>query len=428
MRLALLGSTAVALLGALAFGAHRPAPAPVPAPPPASVREVDIRFFEARVARDPYGARDRAMLAALYLDRARKDGGEPDLERAEALARASLRTRSAHNDGAVAVLASSLMAQHRFIEAHALVAAEVARDSSDLVVRSTLGEIALELGRYAEADGLFGPLGLSRLSAGVGPRYARWLELSGRSGAARDLLDSLRARAAAGFRPAPEQLAWFDLRLGELSAKNGRPDLARAAYARGLRLVPDDARLLTALGRVLLDDGDADSATAVAERALGIRVDPATLILLAESREARGDRTGAEEAARAVEAAVSRAGAGFHRLWGLFLLDHDRRVAMVRDRALADLATRRDIYGLDLAAWALYHDGQPAAAAPLAAEALARGVRDASLYDHAARIALALGDSALARERLQEALAIDAGFAPRGRPSPTALLAALGAP
>ncbi|HET7233489.1 MAG TPA: hypothetical protein VFJ16_25990, partial [Longimicrobium sp.] len=40
--------------------------------------EADIRFFQARVAQDPYGAADRARLSTLYAQRARETGDYDD--------------------------------------------------------------------------------------------------------------------------------------------------------------------------------------------------------------------------------------------------------------------------------------------------------------------------------------------------------------
>jgi tetratricopeptide (TPR) repeat protein len=394
-----------------------PAPAAKGAPPAtparaeaAATRDQDIAFYERRVARDAYGARDRAMLAGLLLARGRATGNELDYRRAERLARRSYATRHRRNAEAASLLAAALMAQHRFPEAHQVARELVAGDSADLTARATLGEIALELGRYGEADSLFGSLGLVRTRPAVGSRYARWLELHGRSGEARALLDTLRAGLAAGFRTAPEQLAWFDLRSGELAFRNGRADLAEAAFARGLRLVPDDPRLLTALAQLRNAQGRWHDAIELADRALTTLFDPVTLMALSEAHEGSGDSARAGEFARAVEVAVSHQPGAYHRGWALFLLDRHRRVGEMRARALAELQTRRDVYGYDVAAWALHQDGLEREAMVLADSALRLGTRDAMLHYHAGMIALSLADSARARTEIEAALAINPIF------------------
>src|SRR5437867_4155485 len=88
-----------------------------PAVSPTDRREIEIAFYADRAARDTLGAADRSRLAALYLDRARETGSFTDLERAERVARESLKLRTAHNAATYALLASILMGQHRFPEA-----------------------------------------------------------------------------------------------------------------------------------------------------------------------------------------------------------------------------------------------------------------------------------------------------------------------
>ncbi len=384
-----------------------------PPPDAAAIRAADISFYEARVARDPYGARDRAVLGALYLGRGRATGNENDYRRAERLARESYHTRSKRNDAAASVLAGALMAQHRFVEAHELVSEVLRHDPGEPTTRATLGEIALELGRYREADSIFSGLSVLRTSGSIGPRYARWLELSGHSGEARELMTTLRQSLEGGYRVQPEQLAWFDLRLGDLSFRNGRLDLAAESYRRGLALAPGDPRLLTGLAQLSAATGDWRDAIALGERSLGVLFDPVTLGLLAESYEAVGDSAEADRYTRALDVAVSHQPGAYHRGWALFLLDHHRRVDDMVARSLRELTTRRDVYGCDVAAWALHQAGRDQEAVAWADSALRRGTRDGLLHFHAGMIALALADSSRARAELATALDINPRFHPR---------------
>ena len=391
----------------------------------ASLRDADISFYEARVARDPYGARDRAALGALYLGRGRATGNETDYRRAERLARESFHTRRRRNDGAAAILAGALMAQHRFPEARDIMLEIVRQDPSEPTARATLGEIDLELGRYRDADSLFGSIALARTTGSVGPRYARWLEINGRSGEARELLTTLRQDMETGFRVQPEQLAWFDLRLGDLAFRNGRLDLAAEAYQRGLAVVPEDPRLLTGLAQLKAAQGAWKEAISLGERSLAGLFDPATLGLLADSYDAVGDSTRANDYARAMEVAVSRQPGAYHRGWALFLLDRHRRVDDMLARATAELATRKDVYGYDVAAWALHQAGRDGDARALSDSALARGTRDGLLHFHAGMIALGLADSARARTELTTALDINPHFHSRHADEARATLLAL---
>lgn len=358
--------------------AHEPPPASPPTRLPA--READIAFYTARVAHDPYGARDRAALAALYLARGRDRQDPRDIAQAESLATVSLRLRHKRNGDAVQILVGAQMAEHRFLDAWRVMRREA--DLADPVARATLGEIALELGRYSSADSLFRSLDLLRTRPTIAPRYARWLEINGKSGEARDLLLSTQATLAHEFATPPEQLAWFDLRLGELALRNGRPDLAEASYERGLARIPGDARLLAARARLAATQERWSEAIRLGEAALGTSFEPGTLGLLSEAYSALGDSGKAAEYASAMEVSLSNQPGAYHRGWALFLLDHHRQVDRVLAKALAELGTRKDIYGYDVVAWALHQAGRDREALVFSDSAVARGTRDPLLYRH----------------------------------------------
>ena len=382
-----------------------------PATPPAARDDARvltgyIAFYESRLPHDPYGARDRAVLGGLYLARSRATGSASDLARAETLARASLRLRRGRNADAARVLVASLMAVHRFAEARQVLWPLGVAAPEDIVSRATLGELALELGRYGEADSLFGGLGMQRMEPAVGTRYARWLELSGKSGAARQLLEALRERQATAYRVPTSELAWLDLRLGDLAMRNGRADLAATALARGRRLAPADHRLLAASARLAAAREDWADAVRFADSALALLPEPGTLVVLLEAARAQGDTAAAGEYRRALQATTRGGPAALHRDWALSLLDHQGADSALLAAISAQHAERHDVYTHDLVAWARYRTGDLAGARVLADSALLRHVRDATLYEHAARIALATGDRPAALARVREAVAI----------------------
>jgi tetratricopeptide (TPR) repeat protein len=373
----------------------------------AEIRELDIAFYQARAARDPYGAGDRAQLGRLFLQRARETGDHGDLLRAEETARGSLAIRQGRNGAAYAILASSLMGQHRFPEA--LEAAErlLALDSASVGARAMLGEIQLELGRYAEARRTLGRLSTRRREPAVAPRLARWEELRGRPEAARALLREARDRARRAHGTPAEQLAWFQLRLGDLAMRHGHLEEAAEELEGGLNRWPGDYRLLGAAARLALLRGDARTARELGERAIGRTLDPATLALLHDAAWSLGDTAGATEYSRAMALAVKAQPGPLHRAWSMFLLDQGLEAASVLERARAELATRQDVYGWDLFAWALHRAGRHREAGAAMSRALALGTRDAAMQYHAGMIARAAGDRAGAIRYLKRALAIN---------------------
>jgi tetratricopeptide (TPR) repeat protein len=358
------------------------------APHPASwVRDRDIDFYEARIARDPVGALDRTRLSSLYLQRGRALGNESDLARAEAAARASLDRRRAHNSAALAVLAAALMAQHRFPEARAAAEELVAVDPESPAARALLAEVLLELGDYGKARKLFEGLGGATDDPVVATRVARWHELEGRVELADRLVRNSRERALALHGLPPDERAWFHLRVGDLALRYGRLREAQAAFDAGLADSPDDHRLLAARARLAAARRAWRHAVSDGERALAVSFDPATLGLLADAYAALGDTAGANRLERVMDVALMGRSGPFHRAWSLHLLDRDRHVREVLARAEAELRTRRDVYGWDVYAWALYRSGLRAEAAAAMDSAMALGTRDPLLVRHAQVIA-----------------------------------------
>ena len=427
-RLVLLGLGVAALTGGtFAVTAHRPQPT-APASPKrseADVRDLDIQFYEARARRDPTGAMDLARVAQLYLARSRETGNYEDALRAERAARRSLGNRVSRNAMAVQVLTSSLLAQHRFVEALAMARALTALDPDRVSYRAACGEIEVELGRYADARATFDSLRADAASLSVAPRLARWEEIEGHPDRARALLR--HAIAAAALRPdlPHEQRAWFWLRLGDLDLRTGHPDSAARAYTTGLTEHPADYRILAALAHLNAVRHDWHAAIDAGNQAVASALDPATFGTISDSYLALGDTAQAATYAHAMEVAVSKQPGAYHRAWSLFLLDHARRVPDVLRKARVELATRRDIYGYDVLAWALYRSHRYAESRQAMAVALGQGTQDALLFYHAGMIERAAGHPGPARVFLSRALALNPYFHPTQPDSARAALAAL---
>jgi tetratricopeptide (TPR) repeat protein len=133
-------------------------------------------------------------------------------------------------------------------------------------------------------------------------------------------------------------------------------------------------------------EGNPAKAIEYGERAMAVKLDPATLGTIADAYALLGDTAESEDYFRTMEVAVAGQPGAYHRAWSLFLLDHNRRIAEVLANAEQEIATRKDIYGYDLLAWALYNAGRRDEARAAMSKALSTGARDPLLLRHAALI------------------------------------------
>lgn len=376
-------------------------------------RDVEITVWSSALAADSTSALALGQLAALHLQRAREGGSYSDIVVAESLARRSLASRENRNARTRVTLANALLAQHRFPDARAEAELLVRNDPDEPRYRAVLGEVQMELGDYSAAASSFAGLSRWRGHLSVAPRLARWYELTGNVRSARAILEASIGDIERRRDVPREQAAWFRFRIAELEMRAGRLRIARRHIDAGLKIEPNDPRLLGALARVEWLSGHSARAIEPGERAIAITPDPATLGLLSDAYLAEGDSARADEYRQLMAAVVASQGSTIHRAWDLYLLDHDADPAPILAIADDQLATRRDIYGQDLRAWALHRAGRDADARDAMRAALALGTPDAALHYHAGAIQHALGDDAGARIHLERALALNERFDPR---------------
>lgn len=370
-------------------------------------RDADIAFFARRVDEDSSSAADRARLAALYLRRARETGGFTDVERAAEQAKRSLALRENRNEGTYVTLTSALLAQHDFTGALDAARALVAASPEVASHLALLGEVLLEVGRYDEAARTFELVERDTLTLSTAPRLTRWYELTGHLDRARTMAKySVRLTSRRDDMSA-EQRAWFLLRAGELEAKAGAARAADSLFDAGLAVFPGDYRLLAAKARLAAARGDWKGSIELAERAITVQLEPGTLGMIRDAWAALGDTAQASSYARAMTASALAQPGAIHRVWGLHLVDRGEEVSEVLRRVRLELETRRDVYGYDLEAWALHALGRNAEAWTSMEKALAQRTEDAQLSYHAGVIASALGRSAVARDHLTRALALN---------------------
>ncbi len=279
----------------------------------------------------------------------------------------------------------------------------------DPELEGAVGDANFDLGRYREAFAAYERFAARKPCAASYSRIALAREIAG------DVEGALRSMDLAGVAalPAdPEAYAWCRSRSARLLLKLNRYDEAEGRLVEALRRVPDHAPSLAVAAEIAARRGLWEPATRLAERSFALVPEAGVAAALVDYRHAMGDAAGEARARKAIadlDASLPENHRLVHRPLALYFADHGEPA-----RALAmterELAGRKDVYGYDAYAWALYRAGRAAEAVEPMRQALARGTIDPLLEFHAGEIARAAGDTAGARRHLERALKLDPRF------------------
>lgn len=391
-------------------------------------RTAEIAFWQFKAREDKQSADAMAAVASLYLQRSRETADFADVRHAEVAARDAIARRPRGSGASRSILVNTLLAQHGFGEAlteATFIASETPGIPEYLALRA---ECEMEAGAYDRARASFdtlrrGPMPLSAMG-----RLAHWDELLGDYASAKRLLENAAQDVRSRTDLSTEQAAWFQLRMGEVAFKSGKPHRARSEFEAGLVLRPTDHRLHAALARLDAVEGRWREALEHGDAVLAVQLDPVTLGVMADAHRALGDSAAAVRTEAALAVAVSGEAGVVHRAWMLRRLDDRRNADEVVVIARADVETRPDVPGWDLLAWALDASGDAWAADSVMTHALALGSRDATMWYHAAVIAHHLRNDARAARLLDSALTLNPRFDYRHAPHARALRDSLAAP
>jgi tetratricopeptide (TPR) repeat protein len=378
-----------------------------PAPERTQLSEIDrlIRAYDIQAA----GASNPSALSflgRLELERARLTGDIDSYARAvQALERA--RTLVPQDLDVAVLLAGARFTTHDFAGALSLARTVIAEDAGSTGALAVAGDAELELGRYDEAAASYRALEQrAPTAAAVLVRRARVSFLHGDVASAERFAARAEraARSEGAFGP---KLAFYFIFHGKLQLDLGRYDRAASLYERAVRIAPGYHVALAGLGSARAAQGRFDDAIRHYRRAVAIVPEPPTLAALGDLYASSGKTRLAEQQYGTVEAIATLARLNrqlYDRQLAQFFADHDRRTDESVRIAEASLQTRKDVYGYDTYAWALYRAGRYEEARTAADRALSLGTPDPKLWYHAGMISAALGDTAGARDLLARAL------------------------
>ncbi len=397
---------------------------PVPAAlliPHATGTERIIQTMQSRVQRNPKDPAGYSSLGAAFFQRARETGDVEDFQLAEQALNKSLDLNSADfsADAAYSTMAEVCMGEHRFSDAITYAQKALALGSGDLSSFAIVGDANADMGEYERAAVAYSRLDISGESASqprnVYVRDSRTSYLKFVSGDTAGAIHQMQSAVAAGTeaRLPAENLAWLYYELGEYEFQAGDISAANNAYLTALNIHPGDYRALAGLGKLRGNQGRYAEAVKLYQSAIAVVPMPTYVAELGDLYTKAGNPAEAGKQYQLVQyiGLLGHINQVLHnRDLALFYADHDIKLDESLALAHKEFEVRHDIYTWDALAWALYKNGKYQEANDAIENALRPGARDALLFFHAGMIAGRLGQSALAKERLQQALSINPRF------------------
>lgn len=369
-------------------------------------RQVDRlqqRVREAPADHDAY-----VQLASAYLQKARETGGVAYYNRAEQVTARALELKPA-SAAALTTMGAVALARHEFPQALEWARRALEADPRNPHAYGVLGDAQVEMGQYEDAFQSYEVMVNLKPSLDSYARVSYARELTGDVEGA---IEAMQMAIAAG--PAQgESAAWAQVQLGELYFNTGHIDQAASHFQAALSAFPNYYLALSALAKARAAQGNLPDAIALYQRSTAILPQPSALAALADIFSRLGRSQEAQTLYDTISLIASLQSLNqqlYNRELVLFYADHDLKLPQALALAQQELAVRRDIFGYDALAWALYKNGRHAEAGQAMEQALSLGTQHASLFYHAGMVYYALGEREQARVYLERALGLNPHF------------------
>lgn len=355
-----------------------------------------VNSLEARIKNDPQDFIAANRLGDALLRRSRWTGRLDDLRRAAEVAELSVKAVGVDlNPGGLAAKAQVALANHRFSEARDIARELASRMTGKPLPVQILGDASMELGELDEAAKAFDELTeLTGPGAGSEGRLARLAWLSGKLDEARDhYAEALNHARETGDS---ETLVWALVQNGEYAFRRGDFSNAEKHYEEAVKVAPAYWGAVEHMAELRGAQGRDDEAVELFTRAAEQTERP-------ELWQALGDFHLFKRRVAEAKAAHERALAGYrasivrgetlyvHHLAG-FYCDSQENAEEAVKYARSDLEARKSGYAWDSLAWALSKAGDSSGALDAARKALATGLADPHVLQHAGMIFLSAGE------------------------------------
>jgi len=367
-----------------------------------------VARYRAEAAASPRSAQAADNLALAELQMAREDGDPTWYTRADALFRHAVALAPA-DFTALAGQGSLALSRHDFAGALALGRRALTIDPSSPFAMGVVVDANVELGRYAAARAALERLLDQRPDLASYSRASYFLELHGRTAAARRAL----VQATQSGAPSGENTAWAYLYLGNLDFNHGRYADAARSYRAAIHTDPGFLHARAAQAKLAAARGDYRKAIAGYSAVVARYPLPAYVIALGDVYRAAGKAAAAKRQyalVRAEERLYAANGVNVDVELALFDDDHGGDVAGALARMRALVRIQPSVTADDALGWTLFKAGRARAALAASNRALRLGTHDSSFLYHRGAIEASLGMPGRAARDLRAALSLNPRF------------------
>ena len=336
-------------------------------------------------------------LAYLYLQALRENADTEYYRRAEIVLQTIEQTDP--DSPEIPFLRGSIAAgKHDFPKALAVAKKLVAMHPATPRYYGLLVDALVEMGQYDEAVAALQTMVDLRPDYSSYSRVAYLREIHGDvPGAIEGMQQAVEA--GTGIR---ENTAWALSEYARLLLPS-KPAEAKALYERALLTYPDFPAALAGLAKVSMAQGKTAEAKATMENVLDILPLPEHAAFLGDIWLAEGQSEKANVYFKLVEIGydqIAASGTNVELERTKFLLEHNRQMESIVEKARAIYADRPTIYAADTLAWALHKASNTKEALHYSAQALRTESQDPMLLFHAGMIERAAGKNAEAKAHL----------------------------
>jgi tetratricopeptide (TPR) repeat protein len=316
--------------------------------------------------------------------------------------------------------------RHQFEESIDWAKKALAVDPKSMAAFGLIGDAAVEMGDYDNAFKQYQEMLDLRPDLSSYSRSAHLLLVTGDARRAMWLMGkAIDAGSTFG-----ENTAWCRSQLALMYFQQGAYVPAEQVLTEGLKRVPNDYRLLAAMGKVKAAEKDYPAAIDYYRKSVAIAPQQDVVAALGDVYTAAGKPEEAKKEYALVEtiAKLNKAnGVQGDMLTARFYADHDMNLPEALKMAQAEYATRKNVHQADTLAWCYFKNGQIEEAQKMIRVALTHQTADSLFYFHKGMIEAKAGNRPGAQLALYTAASMNPNFDVLLAPVANKMLTDLGA-